>query len=66
VKRWSATIWYRGEAGSVDVTHDVEELAELQALVEQGPDWNTVDRIEVRLQRRSEPESYTLEQAAQR
>jgi hypothetical protein len=48
-KRWVATAWYRTEAGLVDVEHQIDELEELQALIERGPDWHTLYRIEVRL-----------------
>ena len=45
--RWPATIYYRSAAGLIDVTHDFEELDELHDLVEAGPHWDTIDRIEV-------------------
>lgn len=45
--RWIATVHYRMEAGLVDVQHDMVELEELQDLVECGPDWDTIDRIEI-------------------
>ena len=53
--RWRATVHYRTEAGPVDVDHHIEELADLQELVEQGPDWNTIERIEIVLMRVSTP-----------
>jgi hypothetical protein len=45
--RWIATVYYRTSAGLVDVTHDMTELEELQTLVERGPHWDTIDRIEI-------------------
>lgn len=45
--RWRATIFYRSEAGTVDVLHEIVELEELQDLVEKGPNWNTIERIEI-------------------
>lgn len=45
--RWIATVHYRMESGLVDVAHDMEELDELQDLVERGPHWDTIDRIEI-------------------
>lgn len=49
MKRWSVTLFYRFNLGLVDVTHEVEELEEIQELVERGPDWNALDRVEIRL-----------------
>jgi hypothetical protein len=61
--RWCATIYYRGNAGLVDVEHEIEELEELAALVERGPHWDTVDRIEIRLTRPAQDAGLTVEQA---
>lgn len=62
--RWKATIYYRSdELGTIDVEHGIEELDELYDIVERGPDWNTIDRIVVVLDRKSH-EGLTLEQAA--
>jgi hypothetical protein len=37
------------------ITHDgIDELAELQGIVERGPDWNMIERIEITLNRWSE------------
>jgi hypothetical protein len=51
--RWVATIYYRSDKGMIDVEYVFEELEELQGLVERGPDWNTIDKIEVRLARKT-------------
>lgn len=45
--RWSATVLYRTDMGLVDVTHEIEELEDLHQLVESGPDWNTIQKIEI-------------------
>jgi hypothetical protein len=47
--RWLAVVTYRGEAGPIEVDHHFEELEELQALIERGPDWNTIISIVVTL-----------------
>lgn len=47
MSRWYAVVTYRHAAGPVDVPHDLEELGELQDLVELGPHWGTIERIEV-------------------
>ena len=45
--RWQATVFYRTEGGTVDVVHELDELADLHDFVEAGPHWDTVERIEV-------------------
>ena len=45
--RWTATVYYRAAGALIDVEHDLEELDELQSLVECGPHWDTIDRIEI-------------------
>lgn len=49
--RWTAVIHYRTDAGPVDVEHQFEEMDMLHDIVERGPCWSTIDRIEVRLTR---------------
>jgi hypothetical protein len=61
--RWFAFITYRTDAGPIIVEHDIEELAELQTLVERGPDWNTIVDIRITLARVTSPD-LTIEQAA--
>ena len=63
--RWKATIVYRSDNGLVDVEHAIEKLSELEALVERGPDWNTIAGITIELDRKSVP-GLTIEQAAKR
>lgn len=47
-QRWTATVWYRTDAGLIDVAHTFEELDMLHNLVERGPDFYAIDRIEIR------------------
>jgi hypothetical protein len=47
--RWIAIVTYRSDGGPIEVDHHFEELDELQALIERGPDWNTIETIVVRL-----------------
>lgn len=61
--RWHATIHYRSDAGNIDVEHDFEEIDDLHAIVERGPDWNAIDRIVVTLARKTH-DGLTIEQAA--
>ncbi|NVN02171.1 MULTISPECIES: hypothetical protein [Asaia] len=46
--RWVARVIYRTESGLVDVQHDMEELEELHYLVERGPHWDAIEKIEIR------------------
>lgn len=46
--RWIAIVHYRTQAGLVDVQHDMLELEELQDLVERGPHWDTIHKIDIR------------------
>lgn len=53
--RWMAEIFYFGGAVAVVAFEEIEELDEI---VERGPDWNTIDRIVVTLNRPSlEPQT---------
>lgn len=60
--RWKATAYYRSDSGPIDVEHDFEELFELHDLLEKGPHWSTLIRIEIVLNRNSDP-GLTLEEA---
>lgn len=46
-QRWQAKVIYRTEAGPLDVVHDLAEIGDLHDLVEAGPDWDTIIRIEI-------------------
>lgn len=61
MSRWVATIFYRSEPEPIEVIHDLQELQELHDLVERGPSWFAIDRIEIRLQ--GQDGLLTLEQA---
>lgn len=45
--RWIATVTYTTEVGEVDVDHYIKELEELPALIDRGPDWDTLVKIEI-------------------
>lgn len=47
MKRWLATVIYRTDEGRSSVFHEMEELTELHALVERGPHWDTIEKIEI-------------------
>jgi hypothetical protein len=57
--RWKTEILFR------DGTEDIqtfEELAELQGIVERGPDWNEIDKIIITLNLRSDEPLPTVEE----
>lgn len=61
---WLATIFYRADAGLVDVEHPLHEIADLHDLVELRPHWDTIDSIQiVRINHSASPD-LTVEQAA--
>jgi hypothetical protein len=61
--RWHAVAYYRTTEGTVDVHHDLEELYELHDLVELGPHWDTIERIEVARVNHCTDENLTVEQS---
>jgi hypothetical protein len=62
--RWIVTAYYRGDLGVIDIEHHVDELGEIEALIERGPDWNCLDRIEIRLNPKCRSHDLTVEGAA--
>jgi hypothetical protein len=61
-KRWRAMVYYRTNNGVVSVQHDIEELGEIEELIERGPNWYTIERIEIVLSDDTDP--LTIEEAA--
>lgn len=45
--RWQTKTIYRTENGPLDIVHDLEEISDLHDLVESGPHWDTIVRIEI-------------------
>jgi hypothetical protein len=45
--RWRAIIYYRTAHGIIDVMHEVSEISDVHELVEKGPHWDTVVKIEI-------------------
>ena len=52
--RWVAVVYYRTTNGMLDVEHQIEELDMLHDLIERGPDFNAIERIEIRHARASQ------------
>jgi hypothetical protein len=61
--RWHAVTYYRTEKGTVPVEHDLEEVAELHDLIELGPHWDTIEKIEVFRINHITAEDLTVERA---
>ena len=61
--RWKAIIYYRSKTGTVDVEHRLEELSDLQELVELGPHWDTIAKIEVFRVNHTDAADLTVEDA---
>ena len=57
-KRWAVNIYYFSESGTFTTNVQIEELAELHDIIEAGPNWNTIAKIEITLLRRSEEITY--------
>ncbi len=62
--RWLVEIDYATDNGTTTVDHHIEELEELHNVVENGPDWNTIQQIRVHLNEYRRSYSVTVEQAA--
>ena len=50
-KRWKAVAEYQHENGPISIEHFFEEISDLHLIVEHGPDWNTLIRCTVTLNR---------------
>lgn len=61
--RWTALVYYRTDEGLVDVTHDLEEIGDLHALVEAGPHWDTIDHIHIERAIAGDPLTLTVQEA---
>lgn len=62
--RWIATVYYRTRAGLVDIVHDLHEIEDLHDLVEAGPHWDAIHKIDIRRASNTE-QLLTVEEAAQ-
>jgi hypothetical protein len=59
-KRWRAVATYLSEKGDVDVEHFLEELADIDDVIERGPNWYALKDIVITLNC-AERERITLE-----
>ena len=65
-KRWKAVIEWRSDEGSKSVEHYFEEISELHLIMEHGPDWNTLLRCTVTLNRPDDGKEQNSQQKALR
>ena len=66
-KRWIATMTYNSlNNGPIDVEHHVEEISEIEDLVENGPDWNSLIDIKIILNPKMKSDYSTIEEASRR
>ncbi|MBB4341662.1 MULTISPECIES: hypothetical protein [Rhizobium] len=63
-KRWKVSITYRYDDGPRETVTFIEEIAELDDIIENGPDWNAMVACRITLNGRSYPKSWTVEQIA--
>lgn len=63
--RWCATVHYKTDSGLVDVTHDLEEIDDLHDLVERGPHFDTIEKIEIIRVNHLDGVNLTIEKASQ-
>lgn len=66
-KRWRAVIEYKHHTGPISIEHFFEEIAELHNIIERGPEWKTLVRCTVTLNRDDDGgQQNASEQARQR
>lgn len=46
-KRWTATVVYKVEVGLMSAEYYIEELDELKEIIENGPSFETIEKIEI-------------------
>jgi len=61
--RWEATVTYRTDAGPLDVPMLLREIWDLHDRIEQGPHWDTIEKIEILRVNHIDSPTLTTEQA---
>jgi len=64
-KRWRAVIEYQHRTGPIIIEHFFEEITELHNIIERGPEWNTLVRCTVTLNRDDEGGQQNASEKAQ-
>jgi hypothetical protein len=65
-KRWKAVIEYRTDEAPNTVEHYFEEISDLHLIIEHGPDWNSMIRCTVTLNRSDDGEEQNSVEKAHR
>lgn len=55
-KRWKAIVEYHTDEGPKSTEHYFEEISDLHLIIEHGPDWNTLIRCTLTLNRHDDGE----------
>ncbi|TBD37726.1 MULTISPECIES: hypothetical protein [Rhizobium] len=63
-KRWKVSITYRYDDGPRKTVFFIEEMTELAAIIEHGPDWNAMVDCRITYNGRNYPKGWTVEQIA--
>ena len=61
--RWLATVTYRTDSGPTEVDHAFGELFDLHDLIEDGPSWYSIEKIEIRFQPMHDVPTVTIEES---
>lgn len=61
--RWQATVNCRTDNGTADVIYHLSEISDLHYLVERGPHWDTIEKIEIVRVNHVSSKTLTVEQA---
>lgn len=64
IKHWLATVYYRSAAGTTEVLHVLEEIEDLHDVVERGPSFYAIEKIEIVPHPDTDRMATTLEKAA--
>jgi len=65
-RRWRAVIEFASQNGPITIEHFFEEISDLHLIIEHGPDWNTLTRCTVTLNRPDDgSDQNSLEKAMQ-
>lgn len=63
-KRWRAAIEYQHQTGPISIEHFFEQISDLHLIIEHGPDWNTMIRCIVTVNRGDDgTQQHSTEQA---
>ncbi|PND26787.1 hypothetical protein [Sinorhizobium sp. M4_45] len=63
-KRWKVSITHLYDMGPRETVFFIDEIAELDEIIEHGPDWNAMLDCRVTYNGRNYPENSTVEQIA--